>query len=132
MFNYGIKNNIDKAEILDKKSTTRTHGKDIWVLLHTTTVYLPEPMTQEHQTTLHDFIKGILYFSTKFNKTWHSNTLSYLNANPIDTSTRESSMLWVCHYHNHINLLLDKDQFECNKENIAKRWGNFNSITNNI
>ena len=33
-------------------------------------------------------------------------------------------MLWICNFHNKVNMELEKDLFECTKENIAKRWGN--------
>jgi hypothetical protein len=128
MFNYSIN---DKAKILDKKHTIKTHIKDFWVLVHTTTVYLPKTLTEEQSTALSDFMKSLIHFGTKFDKIFSKTSEEFLKLNPL-SSDRNNIILWTCHYHNHINELFEKDLFECNLENIAKRWGNYNSILNNI
>ena len=39
-------------------------------------------------------------------------------------------MIWICNFQNQVNMNLEKDLFECTKENIGKRWGNYANILN--
>jgi hypothetical protein len=128
MFNTTLN---DKAKILDKKHTIKTHIKDFWVLLHTTSVYLPADLTEDQATSYSDLIKGLIGFGTKFDKKFANASNEFFANNPIGKD-KNDIILWTCNYHNHINELYDKDLFECDLAKIAKRWGNYNSIVNNI
>jgi hypothetical protein len=128
MFNYTLN---DKSKSLDKKHALKTHIKDLWVVLHTTSVYLPPSLSGEQTNSYSDFIKGLIAFGTKFDNKFSKASDEFLFSNPIGKD-RNSIILWICHYHNHINELYEKDLFECELSTIAKRWGNYNSIINNI
>lgn len=120
----------NKGDILDEKQHLRTHGKDLWTVLHTTSVFLGEKLNAEESETYKDFVFGVLYFGTKPNKTWHDLTMKYISDNPLDIKDRDNAMMWTCKLHNHVNLNNDKDLFECTIDNIAKRWGNYSAIIN--
>jgi hypothetical protein len=127
--NYGFGyRKKSKEDILDRKHKIKTHGKDIWNVLHITSVYLPETLNDEEKEDLNSLFKGILYFGTKFNESWNKSTMDYINSNPLKLSSRDDAMFWVCKFHNHVNVKLEKDLFECTKENLAKRWGNYENI----
>lgn len=126
-----FKSKNSKSDILDGKQKIKSHGKEMWNVLHTFSVYLPEKCTNEEANEFSDFVKGVLHFGTKFNHTWHENTKKYIHENPLNFITRKNSMLWICNFHNHVNRQLEKDLFECTEENIAKRWGNLNKIVQN-
>jgi len=121
-----------KSEILDSKHRTRTHGKEMWNVLHITSVFLPEKPNKEEVDHFTNFVKGILHFGTKFESTWHEYTIKYIKDNPFNFVDRESSMLWICNFHNDVNQKLGKDLFECTKENISQRWGNYQNVANII
>lgn len=127
-FNFNSKN---KGDTLDSKHKSRLHGKDLWTVLHTTSVFLPYKPNDIELEEFTNFVKGILYFGTKFDPKWHKSTSEYIQKNPFDFKDRESSMLWLCKFHNHVNVKTEKDLFECRKEKIAKRWGNYADIKEN-
>jgi FAD-linked sulfhydryl oxidase len=117
-----------KADLMDSKHKIRSHGKEMWNTLHTFSVYLPNKLSEEETKEFSDFVKGILFFGTKFNSAWHDGTMKYIRDNPFKFDTRENSMIWICNFHNNINIKLEKDLFQCTKDKIAKRWGNYNKI----
>jgi hypothetical protein len=118
-----------KGDVLDAKQKIRIHGKEIWNVLHTFSNFVPENPTREESEAYSAFIEGVLVFGTKFDQNWHNLTLQYITANPLDVTSRDTSMMWVCNFHNFVNVKLEKDLFECTKENLAKRWGNKASIS---
>lgn len=127
--NFGTKS---KSDLLDEKSRHRLHGKDIWTVLHTSSVYLPEKPTQEELSEFASFVNGVLVYGTKFNNNWSSLYNEYIKASPFNFTDRENSMISLCNLHNYVNIKLEKDLFECTKENLAKRWGNYANISGNI
>ena len=116
-------NQKSKSEILDSKQKIKSHGKEMWTLLHTSSVFLPETLSQEQTLSYNSFVKGILHFGTKFNSEWTKETLEYIEKHPFEFNTRENSMIWICNFHNYINMKTEKDLFECTKENLYYRWG---------
>jgi hypothetical protein len=127
-YNFKSKN---KGDTLDHKHKSRLHGKDLWTVLHTSSVFLPDKPNKKELSEWTNFVKGILYFGTKFDSNWHKLTIEYIEKNPFHFDDRESSMLWLCKFHNHVNIKTEKDLFECKKEKIAKRWGNYIDIIDN-
>lgn len=125
---YNFTSSRNKGDILDSKHKTRLHGKDLWTVLHTTSVFLPEKPNETELSEFVNFVKGILYFGTKFDTNWHKLTNDYINRNPFDFKDRESSMIWLCNFHNYVNIKTEKDLFECKKDKISKRWGNYADI----
>jgi hypothetical protein len=121
-------NNKTKADSIDQKHKLRTHGKDMWNTLHTFSAYLPEKLSNSEIEDMTGFVNGVLYYGTKFNLEWHDETQKYIEKNPYNFTTRDNSMLWICNFHNHVNRKLEKDLFECTKENLGKRWGNYIKI----
>ena len=121
-----------KSDILDSKHKISTHGKEMWNVLHITSVFLPEKPNTEEIDHFTNFVNGILIFGTKFDSNWNDLTLKYIKDNPFNFSTRENSMLWVCNFHNFVNEKTEKDLFECTKEKIAKRWGNYSVVMNSV
>jgi len=117
-----------KADILDEKQKVRIHGKEMWNVLHTFSVFFPENPSEEDINTYTSFVNGVLLFGTKFDSNWSNLTKNYIQENPYKFNSREDSMIWMCNFHNYVNVQLEKDLFECTKENIAKRWGNIGSI----
>jgi FAD-linked sulfhydryl oxidase len=112
-----------KSEILDSKHKVKSHGKEMWTVLHTTSAFLPEKLNKDQEESFSSFVKGVLLFGTKFNKEWNETSLEYIKNHPFNFCDRENSMLWVCNFHNYINMKTEKDLFECTKENLSKRWG---------
>ena len=45
----------------------------------------------------------------------------YIEQNPINSSTEEELVLWVCNYHNHINKINGKEEQDCEK--VPVLWG---------
>ena len=119
-----------KSDILDSKHKTRTHGKEMWTVLHITSVFFPETPKKEEVNSFEIFVKGILLFGTQFDSNWHDLTKNYIRENPFDFNSRDKSMIWMCNFHNFVNEKLEKDLFECTRENIAKRWGNYGNVVN--
>jgi hypothetical protein len=130
-YNFKGKKNVDKSEILDTKHKRKTHFKDLWIMLHTTAVFLPDEEEFNDVKDYHSLVKGVLYFGLKFDEKLVNISQKFLKENPIEeVQTRDQAMIWNCTLHNEMNKELGKDLFECKIENIAKRWGNYNHIIN--
>ena len=125
---FNLSASKNKSDILDSKYKSRLHGKDLWTVLHTSSVFLPEKPNDTEILDWTNFVKGILHFGTKFDPSWHHLTIDYIKKNPFEFMDRESSMMWICNFHNFVNIKTEKDLFECKKENIAMRWGNYAEI----
>ena len=118
-----------KSDIVDEKNRKLLHGKEIWNILHTFSVYLNEDPTKKEIDEYKDFISGLLYFGTKLDDKWNETFKKYNEINPIaNINNRNDAILWNCKYHNYVNIKLEKDLYECNLENISKRWGNSGNI----
>jgi len=117
------------SDIVDEKNRKKLHGKEIWNIMHTFSVYLNKNATQEEINSYKDFIYGILYFGTKNDNNWQENFKSFDKILPLQSiNNRDDAILWNCKFHNYVNIKLEKDLFECSLGNISKRWGNYNKI----
>ncbi len=117
------------SDAVDEKNRAVLHRKEMWNILHTFSVYLDKNSTEKEIESYKDFIYGILYFGAKNDKVWQENLNKFDKILPLKgIQNRDDAILWNCKFHNYINIKLEKDLFECNIENIAKRWGNYNKI----
>lgn len=121
-----------KSDVLDSKHKIKAHGKEMWNMLHTFSVYLPETCSTEEAQHFTSFVDGVLKFGTKIDPKWETLTIDYIKEHPYNFAARENAMLWICDFHNYVNIVAEKDLFECTKENIARRWGNYSNVMSNI
>lgn len=117
-------------EEIDKKFRLKTHVKDMWTVLHTSSVYLPTKLSENEEQDYVFFVDGILHFATKCDEKLNIFTREYLNKNKYAFSSRENAANWLCNFHNAYNLNNDKYLFECTIENLTQRYGNYSSIKN--
>ena len=98
----------------------RELGRATWTFLHTTAAYLPErlsPNQKRHASTL---LEAVAALYPCRNCAEHMS--SYLETNPLDTSSRESISKWLCNFHNEVNEILGKEKFNCDR--VQERWRN--------
>jgi len=119
-------------EVIEPKLRNKIHYGDLWVMMHTAAIFLPEKLDKTQESHIKNYIEGIVTFgnitpNSKLKKLYSDYKI--MNNNQ-DFSTRENASVWLCNFHNYVNLLNDKDLFECKIENIARRWGNSNVIVN--
>ena len=96
--------------------------------------------TQEKE--FKSYVESIVYFANKkndyvdFDKFYNTSKAKY----KFDYSSRESTSLSLCHFHNYINYTNkdnnhnyeSKDQFPCIMEYLEERWGNLVIIYRNF
>jgi len=117
------------SDTVDEKNRKLLHGKEIWNILHTYSVYLESNASNKDIQSYKDFIYGILYFGTKNDNVWIENFNRFDKILPFQNiKNRDEAMLWNCKFHNYVNIKLERDIFECNSDNISKRWGNYKKI----
>lgn len=112
---------IKQNDLIDKSQKIKTSGRQAWTVLHTYSAYLPDVLSTEEENSFRKFFESVVYFSTKKHSDWKLN-IEKINVN-IDFSTRESSMMSLCHYHNMINWDLNKDQFFCDINKLTEIYG---------
>ena len=120
--------NKKPKEEIDHKFRIKSHIKDIWTVLHTSSVYLPETLNEKLEQDYNHFVDGILLFATKEDKDLYNFVKDYKKKNRYNFSSRENASLWLCNLHNSFNLKNDKYLFECTTDNLTQRYGNFTSI----
>jgi hypothetical protein len=136
-FNFlGNNNKIKKQppiEIIEPKIRSKLHLKDLWSILHISAIFLPSKNEKEFENAMNNFADGLVEFGsfTDGAKIIKTTYIEYKKNKKLNFSNREKASLSLCHFHNHINLLTEKELFECTMDNISKRWGNFNDVTNN-
>lgn len=122
-----------KSDVIDERNRKYIHGKEIWNILHTFSVYLSDNASEKEIEGYKDFVYGILYFGTKNDKGWKDNFERFDSLCPLkNISNRNDAIIWNCKLHNFVNLKIGKDLFECKVENIADRWGNYNKIKESL
>jgi hypothetical protein len=120
-------------EEIDRKFRLKSHVKDMWTVLHTSSVYLPEKLNEKEEQEYEYFVDGLLHFATKCDESLNLFTKEYIHKNKYNFQSRESAAKWLCTLHNAYNINNDKYLFECSLENLTQRYGNYSSInkTNN-
>ena len=118
-------------EEIDYKFRLKSHIKDIWTVLHTSSVYLSEKLSETEEKDYIYFVDGILHFATKVDKDLNNLATEYKNKNKYNFSSRENASMWLCNFHNTFNLMNDKYLFECTMDNLTQRYGNYSSINKN-
>ena len=119
-------------EDIDKKFRVESHLRDIWTVLHTTSVYLPESLNENEEKDYTQFVEGILQFATKADDELHNYAKLYRSQNKYNFKTRENAALYLCNFHNSYNLVKEKYLFECTVDNLAKRYGNASAVTEHV
>lgn len=117
------------SDLVDEKNRKILHGKEIWNILHTYSVYLDKTASCKEIQTYKDFIYGVLYFGTKNDIIMKESFDKFNRILPFQNiKSRDEAIMWNCKFHNYVNIKLEKDIFECSLENISKRWGNYKKI----
>lgn len=112
-----------ESDIIDKKQKVKTSFRQIWSVLHTTASYLPSRLSEEEESNYRAFVEATLYFGSKKNEEWKKMIEEAKNFVRLDFSSRDSSVLSLCHFHNKINWELGKEQQVCNIETLNATWG---------
>ncbi|EGR33714.1 hypothetical protein IMG5_043300 [Ichthyophthirius multifiliis] len=91
-----------------------------WNLLHTMAIYYPENPTEDEKQKMLQFYNIFAYFypckpcSAHFQK-------DIINS-PPQVESSEKLSIWLCNQHNNVNKWLGKEMFDCDYENLQKRW----------
>jgi hypothetical protein len=116
-------------EEIDRKFRLKSHFKDLWTVLHVSSVYLPEKLNEGEENEYKGFVEGLLHFATKADEDTNKWASDYRQSHKYNFSSRENAALWLCKLHNSYNLKNNKYLFECNMENLTQRYGNNSALS---
>ncbi len=124
-FNNTIDNilSVKQNDLIDKKQKQKTSGRQAWSVLHTFAAYLPDNISEDDQISFKNFFDSIIYYSSKTSAEWILNVENAKKNIHMDFTTRDSTCLSICHFHNYINWSLGKEQFPCSINNLNEIWG---------
>ncbi len=95
-------------------------GRASWVLLHSVAAYFPDSPSQDEIGHCKSFFESLSHLYPCSHCAAHFR--DYLSRNPLDCSTRQAVSLWLCKYHNEINEMAGKAQFDCSLDVLHDRW----------
>lgn len=93
-------------------------GRAGWTFLHTMSAYYPDQPSQQQQQRMASFITNFAQFYPCPPCAEHFQ--QHIEKNPPPTQTRNSLSLFLCRYHNDVNVRLGKPTFDCNR--YDERW----------
>lgn len=111
-----------KSDLIDDRLKARNHYRNVWNVLHTTAAFFPNRPSPSEQVDFKEFVEAVVYFSVK-DPAWKDNSKEFLSRFPMEFESRDKACLWICHYHNFVNLRTGKDQLPCDMEFLNRRWG---------
>ncbi|KAG0234206.1 hypothetical protein BGW42_006844 [Actinomortierella wolfii] len=93
-------------------------GRATWTFLHTMAAYYPDKPNQREQETM----KTLLSSFSQFYPCGHcaEHLREEMKKDPPKVSSRMELAWWMCGMHNKVNVMLGKDEFDCNK--LDERW----------
>ncbi|KAG0242067.1 hypothetical protein BGW41_004883 [Actinomortierella wolfii] len=93
-------------------------GRATWTFLHTMAAYYPDKPSQREQETM----KTLLSSFSQFYPCGHcaEHLREEMKKDPPKVSSRMELAWWMCGMHNKVNVMLGKDEFDCNK--LDERW----------
>jgi len=98
----------------------RELGRVSWAYLHTLANYYPESPSREQQEEM----VQLLWLFIKYYPCGYCSDMSIqeMYRNPPRVSNRKALSEWMCQIHNEVNERMGKPLFDCNQNNLAKRW----------
>lgn len=115
--------NQTPSEIFDHNQKQKVTITQMWNLIHTTSIYIPDSMSVTELQSYKSFLDSIFYFSKKTNQEFKKKIEKSIDECHINYSSRDDIVLSLCHLHNRVNLYSGKDQFPCIMNEIEERWG---------
>lgn len=98
----------------------RELGRASWAYLHTLANYYPENPSLQHQK---EMVELIWLFMKYYPCGYCSDmTIQEMYRNPPRVKNRMEFSSWMCEIHNEVNMRLGYPLFDCNTNNISKRW----------
>ena len=95
-------------------------GNAGWTILHTAAAVFPNAPSPSQQQAMRDFIYSWSQVYACSYCAYHMRR-GLVKHPPVVTSKREVSR-YVCEMHNRVNRALGKDEYDCNPENVLRRW----------
>lgn len=96
----------------------RELGRSTWTFLHTTAAYLPQKLSESQSRHFELLVGAVAALYPCRGCAEHMS--AYLEANPFDASSKASISQWLCRFHNEVNQMLGKPEFDCNR--VDERW----------
>lgn len=95
-------------------------GRATWSFLHTTAAYYPTNPSEMEKRAAEALITGITALYPCVHCREHF--AAEVQEEPFDYTSRETFSKSLCTHHNKVNEMLEKEIFDCSKENLEKRW----------
>ena len=95
-------------------------GRNTWGLLHTMSMYYPLKPSHKQKGKMRGFIEGFGEFFPC--KTCAAHFRTDIQRIKPKLDTREEFAVWVCQIHNETNRVLGKPEFDCDYDNLRRRW----------
>jgi hypothetical protein len=92
-------------------------GNAIWMHLHSIATYYPSTPTLQEQHNMTHLIYNIAYFLPC--KKCSKHFLEYIQHTPPNVISNTTLILWMCQFHNNVNQMLNKPEFDCNTLNVT-------------
>ena len=95
-------------------------GAQTWTLLHTIAAYFPDHPTPSQESYAHAMFSSLsqLYPCHVCAEDFQV----YITEFPPNTASRESLMMWVCAFHNSVNVKVGKPSQSCSVDALDERW----------
>ncbi|KAF9974653.1 hypothetical protein BGZ73_001876 [Actinomortierella ambigua] len=93
-------------------------GRATWTFLHTMAAYYPEKPNEFEQTTMKSLLSSFSHFYPCGHCAEHLR--DEMKKDPPKVGSRMELAWWMCGMHNKVNVMLGKDEFDCNK--LDERW----------
>lgn len=94
-------------------------GSHTWTFLHSMASYFPSKPSQESQTQAKALMRAISKVYPCESCAEHLEEYIQEKGEP-DASSRQALEQWMCNYHNSVNRLLGKSEFDCRR--VRERW----------
>ena len=115
---------VRPLDILRYKIQQKQEIKDFWNVMHTFAINLPNKVESDDKSDLAGFFESSVALGLSRNKSVQKLLREFLGKKPIVTEGRKEVSEWVCKMHNYVNLVTDKQLFNCDFEVIKERWSN--------
>eukprot|EP00545_Synedropsis_sp_CCMP1620_P010108 CAMPEP_0119004104 /NCGR_PEP_ID=MMETSP1176-20130426/955_1 /TAXON_ID=265551 /ORGANISM="Synedropsis recta cf, Strain CCMP1620" /LENGTH=182 /DNA_ID=CAMNT_0006955777 /DNA_START=74 /DNA_END=622 /DNA_ORIENTATION=+ len=100
--------------------TSARLGRSSWDLLHSMVAWYPDRPTADDARQMEGFFVTLGRF---YPCTWcASDFRENLEAQPIQTKSRDELCVWLCEQHNNVNKKIGKPIFKCDMKTLDERW----------
>ncbi|CDW86657.1 erv1 alr family protein [Stylonychia lemnae] len=85
--------------------------------------YYPDSPSEEDKSNISLFLDTFMEVGIDY-EDWGKNFLKKMREeNPVDLSSRQNFSVWMCKQHNLFNKEKGKNMYDCEYQNLKKRWG---------